>query len=456
MSFVPSMNRRLFVGAALAAGAGAILWTPGRDARARTPKGRVQLSYWEKWTGREGEAMQAVVDRFNQSQDRTWVHMVPVGDITAKAMVAIGGGDPPDVVGLYTYSIPGYAEARAAMPLDQFKHLGEIDPGCYLPGIRELLSHEGRLWAGVNSCYTLAMYYNRSALREIGHNPDQPPRTISELDELSARLTLQDAQGRIERAGFLPNVPGWWPYFWPCMFGGRLYEPRRGRATAADPRCVAAFEWIRDTARRLGTGPTRTFAAAFSRSIHSAQDPFISGRQAMIVQGTWLANFIRALRPDLDYACAPVPVVDHLFDPKRPTGLLEADVLVIPRGCRHPEEAYQFLLFTQRQEIQEQLATAHCKPSPFIELSPGFIESHPNRGIRIHNAIAKSQNVQILPRTRCWKEYDDLINSAFDAVWSGADPQTELASVQTHVQQLIDSAAALHRARERRLTGGAT
>jgi ABC-type glycerol-3-phosphate transport system substrate-binding protein len=445
-----SRGRRVFLGAALAAGAGAILW-PGA-ARRRVPRGRVELQYWEKWAGREGAAMQAVVDRYNASQERAWVHMVPVGDITPKAMVAIGGGDPPDLVGLYSYGVPGYAEARAAMPLEQFRHLGELDEGAYAPGIRGLLRHEGKQWAGVNTCYVLAMYYNRAMLREAGADPDRPPRTISQLDDLAARMTKIDSQGRIERAGFLQNVPGWWPYFWPLLFGGRLYDPAADRATIGERECIDAFEWVRSYAQRYGVPATRAFAAGFSRSIHSAQDPFISGRAAMIIQGTWLANFINALRPDLDYACAPAPVADRLLDPDHPSGLLEADILMIPRACPHPEEAYRFLLHTQRRDVQESLAAAHCKPSPFLEMSPGFLDRHPNRAIRTHDAIAKSPKVSILPRTRSWKQYGDLIWSAFEAVWSGADPAAELTRVQARAQQLIDTASARRRQRDGSLT----
>ena len=474
-----TLTRRAIVGTTLAAGAAALLWPYTPRDRANVPKGRVELQYWEKWTGIEGLALRRVVDRFNRSQDRIWVHVVPVSDITSKAMVAIGGGDPPDIVGLFSYSVPGYAEARAVMPLDEFasrtptlragsstsgtptlrggssapgtptlrggSSTGSLDPSLYLPGIRDLLFHEGRQWAGVNTCYTLAMYYNRAMFREIHHDPDSPPRTISELNTLAARLDRPspDGSGLLERAGFLQNVPGWWNYFWPCMFGGSLYDESTNRATIASPGCIAAFDWLRETAARVGVRAATAFASGYGRNIHSAQDPFISGHMGMIVQGPWLANFIRAVRPDLDYAAAPVPVADALYDPAHPpppTGLLEADILMIPRGCPHPEEAFEFLLFMQRIDVQEELALAHCKPSPFLRSSPGFLDNHPNRAIRAFDAVAKSPNVQVLPRTTAWKQYADLINKAFDEVWVGADPTTVLTRVQTRGQQLIDAA----------------
>ena len=41
-----------------------IIWGPIPETRV---PGRTVISYWEKWTGFEGEAMQATVDAFNAS-----------------------------------------------------------------------------------------------------------------------------------------------------------------------------------------------------------------------------------------------------------------------------------------------------------------------------------------------------------------------------------------------------
>ena len=186
---------------------------------AARPGGTAILGVVDRNRGRQ--RLQKVVDRGNTTQgeqDKAWVHLVPVSDITSKAMVAIGGGDPPDLVGLYSYSVPGYAEAKAAMRLDQFTGWSErVAPLPYLRGVRDLLEHDGHQWAGVNTCYTLAMYYNRAMLREIGKDADRPPRTIAELDECSDAMTRYEPgdKTRLARAGFLANVPGWWNYFWP-------------------------------------------------------------------------------------------------------------------------------------------------------------------------------------------------------------------------------------------------
>jgi multiple sugar transport system substrate-binding protein len=410
----------------------------GRSRR-RAPSGRVRLSYWEKWTGTEGAAIQAVVDRFNAIQDRIWVERVPVPETYSKAMVAIGGGDPPDVVGLFSWNVPYFAEARALEPLDGFPGGQQLSEGHYTPGVEALLSHEGRLWGGVNTCYSLGLYANRARLAELGLDTDRPPATLEELDLLIERGVERESDGRLRRVGFLPNVPLWWPYLWPLLFGGELWDADSRRATIAAPASIAAYRWVSELAQRHGRDASRSFGLSFERSMLSAADPFLSGAVAATVQGPWMANFARTFTPDLDYVAGPVPVpaVDH--DPERPRGLLECDVIAIPRGCPHPDEAWEFVRFTQSREVQEQLARAHCKPTPLAQASADFARSHPNPFVDVHTAVAASPAVTVLPRTRAWKAYSDLTGPAFDSIWNGADPESTLRAVEARAQVLIDT-----------------
>ena len=448
-STLSSVTRRAAIGALAGAAAVAAFWPREARSRRTIPSGRVVLRYWEKWTGLEGEAVQRVVDRFNESQDRVWVQRVPVADPMSKAMVAVGGGDPPDVLGMFSYNVAQFAEARAAMSLDEFaSRPGAIDPSIYKPAVARMLSHQGRQWAGVNTCYTLALYCNRAILASAGADPSRLPRTIEELDALAERLIERDAQGKLTRVGFVPNLPSWWPYFWPIMFGGSLYDAAHDRATVASEECIRAYQWIGRCAARISPEAAGAFANSYARSFHSPEDPFISGHAAMIVQGPWLANFIRHYNPSLDYAAVPVPLSPDMPDPDQPRGMLEADVLMIPRGCPHPEESFAFLSYMQSQEIQEQLASEHCKSSPMARVSEEFMRTHANKSVAVHDAITASPRVEVLPQTRAWKPYADLLIGAFDEVWSGGDAQAIMSRVQSRAQAILDKAAVLRSRRE--------
>jgi ABC-type glycerol-3-phosphate transport system substrate-binding protein len=147
---------------------------------------------------------------------------------------------------------------------------------------------------------------------------------------------------------------------------------------------------------------------------------------------------------------APFPVDEPVYDAAAPITLIEADVLMIPKGCRHPEAAFEFVKFTQRREVHEKLAAGHCKPSGLSSVSADFIPNHPHKYIKVHNDLMQSPRARIQPRTRAWKEYNDLVMAAFEAIWSGADVSLQLAQAQARTQKVMDLSA--ERLRERRLS----
>jgi len=432
------LTRRAAVGAMAAAAAGyAILGPRGTQ---EIPRGRVVLDYWEKWTRHEGDAMERVVSDFNKSQDRIFVRYLVVSDIGQKSLVSIAGSRPPDIIGLYAFNVPPYAEMGAIIPMDELAPRAGVRMENYAPGVREVMRYKGGWWAMVNTAGSIALYYNRAAFRDAGLDPDRPPRTIAELDAAHARLLRTDSRGALERVGFLHREPGWWSWLWAYHFGGRIFDEASGRALLDSPENIRAMEWMQGYARDLGLDRIKIFAESFG-NYFTPENPFLTGKVGMIVQGPWIANLINAFKPDLDYGVAPFPTV-HGEAGSSPVGLIDTDVLVIPRGAKHPEAAMEFIAFTQRQDMTERLATAHCKPSPLTSVSAEFLAGHPNRGIGVHYDILRSDRAFVPPRTRVWQQFKDEFDSVVQRMWRLEVPAAEaLPRLQVRVQSLIDQAA---------------
>ena len=54
------------------------------------PTGKIEITYWEKWTGFEDDAMQAVVDDFNNSQNRIFVRkLTGIGEVERLSLIHI-------------------------------------------------------------------------------------------------------------------------------------------------------------------------------------------------------------------------------------------------------------------------------------------------------------------------------------------------------------------------------
>jgi ABC-type glycerol-3-phosphate transport system substrate-binding protein len=171
--------------------------------------------------------MRAVVDDFNRSQDRIWVEFSSTSHINRKLMLSIGGGVPPDVAGLFGNTLAVYAENNALTPLDRLAREAGIHGEDYVPIFWDICHHLGHLWALPSSPACLGLVWNKRIFRENGLDPDRPPASIRELEQINDRLVRRDAQGRLQSIGHLPSEPGWWPAIWGWWFGGDLWDGKR-------------------------------------------------------------------------------------------------------------------------------------------------------------------------------------------------------------------------------------
>jgi ABC-type glycerol-3-phosphate transport system substrate-binding protein len=406
----------------------------GPRGQRHVPPDRTVIRYWEKWTGVEAQAMQRIVDRFNQTvgaERRIWVDYNAVSNVDRRTLIATAGGDPPDLAGLFDYIVPQFADQGALMPLDELVEDFGIDLDAFKPVWLQIGRYRGRLYALPSTPYTIALYYNRRLYREAGLDPDQPPRTIAELEEHAQRLTRRDADGKIVQMGFTtsPAMLGWWHWIWPYFFDARLWDGRRFHLDTPTGR--AAYHWIGDRRAQLGMADALAFEAT-AGAIEGAQNPFLSERLAMVFQGPWVSNWIRAYTPSLDYGVAPFPSVTA----ERQNVFASTDVFVIPSGSRHPAEALEFVAFVLRQDVMEELCSAHCKVSPFREPAPDFFANHPNPHIRVFDDMARSPHAFGYPQMPTFAEASNEMLFLLENVLRGVGDPNEVVRL---TQRKIDS-----------------
>lgn len=398
--------------------------------------GPVEITYWEKWTGFEGEAMRAVVEAFNRSQNRIRVRLLTISGIENKTLLATAGGNPPDVAGLYGPNVAQYADARAILPLDDYCRRAGITAEQYIPAYWHIGFYRGHIYALPSTPASTALHYNRALFRQAGLDPDRPPRTFEEMDAAAERITRRDPAGRIEVAGFMPAEPGWWNWGWGYLFGGRLWDGR-DRITANAPENVRALEWVQSYSKKYGATDLQTFRSGFG-NFSSPQNAFLAGKVAMELQGVWMYNFINRYAPQLEWAAAPFP---HPADRPDLAGgtFVDEDVLVIPRGAKHPEEAFEFIRFVQSQEGMELLCMGQRKHTPLIQVSQTFWQTHPNPFIRLFAQLPRRPNAYFPPQIGIWPEYQAELNNAFDeVVLLRKTPQEALDFVQARMQPKLD------------------
>ena len=407
----------------------------------------VVIHYWEKWLGPEYEAIQQIVDDFNASVGREkhiYVELMSMSDIDQKTLVATAGGVPPDVAGLWDPMVVQFGSLGALEPLDDLARSHGITAKDYKPVYWNASHWAGHLYALPSTPAAVALFYNKrifqenaGKLRSAGLDPDRPPRTIDELDRYSDALTVSvtDARGNrhVQRVGYLPMPPEWDWYVtsMPLWFGADEWDAAGRRFTLTDPGVIRAFQWMESFPRKLGVATVSEFFTS-QGGFNTAQNSFMLGTQVMELQGPWMANYIHHNNPsmDHDWAVAPFPTaVPGLKD----VTYCPFDALMIPHGCRHIPEAFEFIAYVNRQDVAEKLNTLHCKNSQLRQVSAGFLAHHPNPYIAVFQELAASPNAQHVPVSPIWAEmYQELVDTS-----------------QAVSLEPVDAAEAMHRAQAR-------
>ena len=398
----------------------------------------VHVTYWEKWTAFERDAMKAVVDKYNATEGakkHIFVDFMPVSGIEDKTIVAISGKMPPDIAGLSTISLAAFADNDANVPLEDYCKEYGIKESDYVPINWRQMYYNGHVFALPTTPDSNALHFNRAEFRAAGLDPNMPPRTFDEMDAMAAKLTKKDSNGHYTQFGFIPSDPGWWNWGWGYFFGGELWDGR-DRITCNSPENIEGYKWVSNYSHRYGPTQINSFKSGFVFA--SPTNGFISGKEAMQFQGVWMYNFISKYNPKLDWAAAPMPHPKNRPDLADMT-LADSDNVVIPVGAKHPKEAFDFIAFLQRQENMELLCMGQRKESPLAKVSDGFLKNHPNPFIRLFTDLPKGKSSRIPPMIGIVNEYTADLSEAFDEITLLREtPKEALDEVQKRIQAKLD------------------
>lgn len=397
-----------------------------------------RIDYWEKWGGKEREAMGGIVQAFNLSQDRYEVVMLDSGDWSSspdlpRFLAAQVGGTPPDVIGLEDHQIVDLSTGGALMPLGSARESAAgccMDLGAFRDEFAALGICCGNLYAVPISVDIVTLYVNLVAVQGTAFDGGRIPAT---LDEFDCALSQLEDKGKI---GFVPAYPGWWPQAWAWFFGGSWVD-HSGRFTPDRPENVRAFEWVRSLRERLDRSlgrRSRRFSGPVNPIGAAKPDPFLTGEVATVFEGDWLVRRLVAT-PGFEWVPAAFPSVDGI-----PSALIVGDLLAVPQGATNPDGALEFIGFATQPDRLESLALGQSKISPLREWSGSFLTRHSNPRIREFRDILASARLFHDPRVPGWLGYLGQVKEAFAAVWSGERrPAQALSAIRPGTVQVRPS-----------------
>jgi multiple sugar transport system substrate-binding protein len=127
------------------------------------------------------------------------------------------------------------------------------------------------------------------------------------------------------------------------VWGAKWYDENGKSAIASDPAWKAMFEWQRDFVDSFGADKLSRFIAGQGDEFSAAND-FERQRVAMQLDGEWRTSFLGDEAPGVHYDTAPFPVPKDQDD-RYGVGRVGGTIIGLPRGSKHPAEAFALLQY---------------------------------------------------------------------------------------------------------------
>ncbi|MFH1152702.1 MAG: ABC transporter substrate-binding protein [Pseudomonadota bacterium] len=138
-------------------------------------------------------------------------------DTMTKAMTALKGGTPPHLSVILSTEIFTLIDNDAILAFDDLVASSEEKQwlDSFYPALMANSRTGGKTWSIPFQRSTIVMYYNKDAFKKAGLDPEKPPATWDELVDMSKKLVIRDAGGKVTQWGI--EIPSTGYPYW--MFG---------------------------------------------------------------------------------------------------------------------------------------------------------------------------------------------------------------------------------------------
>ncbi len=301
---------------------------------------KVTLDFWS-WSGKfQTDFTKIVISEFEKLHPNIKIKYIPDQGGNDKLTTLIAGGTPPDVAILDRFMAGAWAAKGSLESLQPYLETdSEVGADDYYPAVWAEGNYNNELYAMPFGTDNRGIYYNKTLMKEAGLDPEKPPTTVSELDAMAEKIFKKTTSGGYEQVGFIPWMGQSYLYTQSWNFGGEW--TKGDELTPNDPQIVKALEWMAGYAKKYDMAKINKFNDVMGKT---GINPFWTGKVGFMVDGNWILNDLKSnakVKPTFEWGVAPMPSEDGYPQTTWAGGWSFA----MPKGAKHPKEAWEFLKF---------------------------------------------------------------------------------------------------------------
>lgn len=231
--------------------------------------------------------IEKIIAKFQTDNPGVTIKNVPYGfgEIQNQIIIAITGGNPPDVMQLSSnmpYELAGMSALEALDSYVTKEYLADNTPANL-----QAATYQDKLYAIPWSITPHAFWYSKKMMKKFGLDPNKPPQTIDELNAAFKAIKDQ-SKGEVYGMGLDTTKRQYalvhqWP--WMLTFGAQPYKD--GKPNFDAPEMVAYFTWLREITNQKYNPPGlilrdfRQFSAG-EKQVFAWDGPYFKGTLASI------------------------------------------------------------------------------------------------------------------------------------------------------------------------------
>ena len=413
-------------------------------------QGVTTITFWHSMDASNGIALNALVDKFNAAHaGKIAVQAVFQGDYDeaiTKYKASVQSNTTPSIMQIYDIGTQFMIDSHEVVPIADFAQRDGYDLSAIQKNIAGTYSVGGKQWSmPLNSSVPL-LYYNKTAFRAAGLDPDKPPRNLDEIRAASEKLSK--VNGGPVAYGFGAAIYGWFLEQFAATSGESFCNAENGRtgqrvtaANMASPTITQAVQWWQ---RMVADG----LAVNTGRVSKDAQDAFKAGQTAMTLESTGqVKGFTAAAEGKFELGAAAYPVVSGTQRPGNGPSIGGGSLWISGPGHSEAEKeaSWQLAQFLAEPESQ---AVWHTQTGYFPVTSKALDEPVDQEFVAknplFRVAIDSLEKTEVAPATTgCaagpMPQMRKALEDGLERALIGKDAATSLVKVQENVAESVAS-----------------
>jgi len=411
----------------------------------------VTVTWMNWWGGAREPLMLEVIARFEEENPHIHVEnqLQPWDNRAERAATAIASKSPPSLIMIPRLEMQKFAHEGLIVPIDPYIEAEGID-------VYEIFYE-----SEINNCrwgehfysyplptgggMTAHWLYNKNVFRDAGLDPEKPPKTWQEVEEvIKATTVIED--GVLQKVG-LAGVGSFHFPAWLYCNNGKYYSDDSKQLLFNQPEGVETLEWMAHLINDY-FGGIETYNAFFEGvDFQNADYPFYTDRLAIQPHNVSAFYHFETFAPEMYADPDQWGVSLVAYNGNNPqakatgiSGFYFAWNQVIPKGLdqKVQDAAYKWLeFFTMRRAGGCWFLFKQHRPSPVKECNenPEYYEGNPH-----WDATLEGMKIDIsVPVTPVQGEIEDLVTEAVEEVWFGLKkPKEALDWAYEKAQPILD------------------